>query len=170
MALAVSMALEGITQIIRELPRARGGDADARDSLLLASTMAGMAFNRSGVHVGHALAHALGAIAGVHHGTACAIAMPFVARTQMEAIPQRMLALAGAMGLPETDAKDAGKAVAEALATFNREMGIDSLSSYGVAEEQLDEVVAYAMEERICLRAPCPIDKEVLRSYLLEVL
>lgn len=165
--LADPLALEGIASIYRQLPLARQGSADARDSLLLASSMAGMAFNRSGVHVGHALAHALGAIAGMHHGTACAIAMPFVIRTQMAAIPQRMQALARAMGLPEAPEAEAGEVVAASLEAFNKAMGIEPLAAYGVREAQLEAIVAYAAEERIGLRAPCPIDPAVLKAYLL---
>lgn len=46
----------------QNLPIAQQGDTDAKKMVMLASTMAGMAFNRSGVHVDHCVAHALGAV------------------------------------------------------------------------------------------------------------
>ncbi len=47
-----------------------GGDTEARSQMLVASTMAGVAFTNSGVGVVHALAHSVGAKFGTHHGVA----------------------------------------------------------------------------------------------------
>lgn len=53
---------------------------EARGKVHNASTIAGLAFSNAFVGVGHALAHALGAVFGVSHGRACGIFIPHVMR------------------------------------------------------------------------------------------
>lgn len=54
------------------------GDETGRLALAQAATMAGIAFSNSMVGIVHALGHAVGAIAGVHHGTCMGIFLPVV--------------------------------------------------------------------------------------------
>lgn len=60
------------------LPAAFAGDRAARADMLLASSMAGMAFNAAGLGVCHAMAHALGGRFHAPHGRLNALLLPGV--------------------------------------------------------------------------------------------
>ena len=69
------------------------------------------------------------------------------------------------------DAKEIGRLVGEELLRFNRSVGIQSLSQYGVKEEQLDAMAEYAVHEEgtqgnSYRRSP----KEELLDYLRRIL
>ena len=80
--MADALALHAIRLVARHLPTALAspGDLVARGQMLLASTMAGLAFDNAAVGLVHAIAHSVGARHHVHHGTANAIALPHVLR------------------------------------------------------------------------------------------
>ena len=79
------LAEEAIGQILGYLPAAlaRPEDRQAREALALSATMAGMALQQAGATLGHAMAHALGALAGVPHGLAVAQVTPAALRYNM---------------------------------------------------------------------------------------
>jgi len=65
-----ALCLEALRLLFEFLPQATadGNNLEARGATLAASCMAGVAFTNSGVGITHALAHALGAKYGTHHG------------------------------------------------------------------------------------------------------
>ena len=66
--------------IFRDLPRAceDGRDIDARQSLAVASCLAGLAFTKASVGYVHAIAHQLGPLYQLPHGHLNAILLPYV--------------------------------------------------------------------------------------------
>lgn len=170
MANPISGAL-AIEIIAEYAPMAYRGEsrAEALEMLLTASSMAGMAFNRSNVHLGHAIAHAAGAVAHIHHGAACALALPFVMQTQAEKVPDKVRRIGQAMGIdcPADDAQ-VGPAVADGIRTFCESMDVRSFGQYGIREDQLDTIVQYACGDIITSIAPRRVQPEELKAYLLE--
>ncbi|MBO67124.1 MAG: alcohol dehydrogenase [Acidiferrobacteraceae bacterium] len=81
------IAAEGIRLIRIYLQRAvvDGQDVEARSMMLVASTMGATAFQK-GLGAMHALAHPIGAIYDLHHGTLNAILMPYVLQANREKI------------------------------------------------------------------------------------
>ena len=70
----------------------------ARANMLLASTLAGMAFINASVGLVHAVAHALGGFFDIAHGTANAIMLPLVMRFSLIGNPGKYTDIAMAMG------------------------------------------------------------------------
>ncbi|HZD67309.1 MAG TPA: aldehyde dehydrogenase family protein, partial [Acidimicrobiales bacterium] len=93
-------ALQAIRLIARNLPRAMadGDDEEARLQLQLAATMAGWAFTVAQVGLAHAMAHAVGTLHNVHHGTACGIVLPKVMRFNVDYAPGKLALAAEALG------------------------------------------------------------------------
>lgn len=80
--LTQGLALRAISLIGEALPLVvgQGGNMAARESMMLASYMAGMAFSNSGLGLCHAAAHPIGARYGIPHGRANALMLPAVMR------------------------------------------------------------------------------------------
>lgn len=74
-----SLCLEAARLIFRALPAVMkdGNNMEARSQMLVASSMAGLAFTNAGVGIVHALAHSVGAKYGTHHGLTNAVFLPF---------------------------------------------------------------------------------------------
>ncbi|MEB3846353.1 MAG: iron-containing alcohol dehydrogenase [Desulfurococcales archaeon] len=71
-----ALAEKAITLILTNAPKAvKEDDEEAWLNLHAAATMAGIAFSNSGLGLAHAIAHPLGALLGLHHGTTVGIVM-----------------------------------------------------------------------------------------------
>lgn len=83
-------AIKAIQLIEKYLVRAfnDGRDRQAREGMAYAQYLAGIAFSNSGLGLAHAVAHPLGGLYGIPHGTACAVMLPYVVTfNQKEAAP-----------------------------------------------------------------------------------
>lgn len=131
--------------------------------------MAGIAFNRSSVHVGHAIAHAIGVLAHIHHGAACALALPLVLREKCKALPEKMKKLAAILGVDGVDALSAeelGKRLAEKMEAFTAQFGITSFAEYNVSAEQVETALAYISQDPVAQVSAQPISVDTIREYL----
>ncbi len=71
-----ALAEKAAALVFTAAPRAiAGGDPAAWEELHAAATMAGMAFTNSGLGLAHAVAHPLGGLLRLHHGTVVGIAL-----------------------------------------------------------------------------------------------
>lgn len=95
------MARTASTMVLSSLPTAckDGHDLEAREELLIASCLAGMAFTRAGVGYVHAIAHQLGGLYHLPHGLANAIVLPHVLAFSRPACAHRLAELAAAAGI-----------------------------------------------------------------------
>jgi alcohol dehydrogenase len=75
-----ALAYRAMTLIGEALPVAvgQGGDVAARESMMLAAYMAGIAFSNAGLGLTHAMAHQIGPAYGIPHGVANALLLPSV--------------------------------------------------------------------------------------------
>lgn len=98
--MAEGIAMQGMRLVKDYLPTAvrDGADVEARQQMLVASTMGATAFQR-GLGAMHALAHPLGAIFDAHHGMLNAILMPYVLKANYPVIKQRIGLLAQCLEL-----------------------------------------------------------------------
>lgn len=145
------LSLDAIKRITGNLVRAydNGKDAEARTSLAIASNFAGMAFNNTGVHFGHAFGHELGTVFGLPHGLACCYAIPEVVKFAAKHAPVRAVAIAKAMDVfvPEgANPEFVGQKVADALLTLMRYCKIKSLKEQGISREQAVECAQGAID------------------------
>jgi len=122
----------------------RPGDLDPRGKLLMASTLAGMAIDASGTGIAHAIGHALGTVAGVHHGRAAALALDVVFLKNAEATPDIHSQIALALGVQADKApvEKHAKMGAQTFSNFIRHTGIEmSLKPDGLTHNDLNRLV-----------------------------
>lgn len=143
-------ALKSIELIGKSLAAAvrNGADADARENVALANTLAGMVESTSSCTSEHSLAHALSALRPkLEHGAALIMISKeyfgFFAATG--SCDKRMIDMAKALGL--AGASKAGDFVI-ALDKLQSDCGVDSLkmSDYGIAFEDLGDYARNARE------------------------
>lgn len=166
-----AVALGAIELIAKHVPVAftEEENKEALEMLLTASTMAGMAFNRSSVHAGHVIAHAVGAVAHIHHGAACALAMPLVLKEQALAVPDKVIRIAAAMGFKLDESltpEEIGDLVAEYVRKFNASLNINTFGQYGIKIEQIDKILQYISEDMMMQVASRPITQDTIETYL----
>jgi alcohol dehydrogenase class IV len=112
-------------------------DLTARSGMLLASTLAGLAFGTTGTAAAHSIGHALATIAGIPHGRAVAIALDAILGWNAEASPEAFAAVAEALG-----GQKKAEAAAPAFRTLVEQTGLDR----SLADQTIDpETLARAM-------------------------
>ncbi|MNI45815.1 NAD-dependent methanol dehydrogenase [compost metagenome] len=143
--MAAGIAIEGMRMIKEYLPQvvADGSNVQARQQMLVASTMGATAFQR-GLGAMHALAHPLGALYDAHHGMLNAILMPYVLKANQHAVAPRLEALARYLDLP---ASGPG-AVLDWVLRLREAVGIPhTLADIGIDEDQAERVGRMASED-----------------------
>jgi len=168
------IALEGIRLIVEALPRAfrDGNDLDARGRMLAAAAMGAVAFQKD-LGVVHSLAHPLSTICGLHHGLANALCL--IAAMKFNAARQpglyRRVGIACDLDVLKCPLAEADRVTIEFLAGFLANLGLNTrLRDHGAKPEQLDALVAQAVDDPCHQTNAVPVTREDLRALYLEVL
>ena len=135
------IALEGLRIGARALARAvkEPADLQARADMMMSSMMGAIAFQKDLGSV-HACAHALGAVADLHHGLANALMIDTVLAWNLEAAPHKFDELAHAAGV-----SGGGYALVGWLKHLKLQVGIaGGLATHGVTEAMLPRLVPLA--------------------------
>jgi len=164
--LSDALALHAIRLIHIWLPEAvkNGKDISARGQMLIASTMAGMAFSNAQVGLAHAIAHVVGARHGLHHGTLNALLMPHVIRYNNEVASGSHALIAEAMGvnvrgMPQ---EAAGLEAAEAICRLNQELDLPiRLRDLGIPEVDLDACAEMAIADGAIVYNAKPVNDPI---------
>lgn len=160
------IALQGMRLIAKSLLRAvhYGDDVDARTDMMMAASMGAVAFQK-GLGVCHSLAHPLSTIAGLHHGLANAIMLPYVLEFNQPAAPERLADIAIAL-----DGKK-DEPAATIVKRLNKFAGIpDKLSVAGVKAEQIPAMIEQAFEDASHLLNPRSVTKDDLKKLYEKAL
>jgi hydroxyacid-oxoacid transhydrogenase len=169
------------------LASAVGGDAAAREQMMWAATLAGIAFGNAGVHVPHAMAYAVAgqvrefrapgypdALPLIPHGMAVAVNAPAVFRATGRTSPERHLEAARLLGGEWRNAgpDDAGDALASAVITLMRTLAIpNGIAGVGYAKADVAELVAGAApQQRLLANAPMHVGTTELAALFTGAL
>lgn len=147
------LALKAIKQACAYLVRAyeNGNDLEAREQMMFAEMMAGMAFNNAGLGYVHAMAHQLGGFYNLVHGDFNGVLLPYVFAFNADAVPEeKLLSLAAAMGQKADNASQAVEMITGSLKKLAAAIGIPAgLASMGVEENDIDTLAQNALKD-IC--------------------
>ena len=124
-----------------------GKDLKARENMLVASYLAGIAFTRAYVGYVHAIAHNLGGMYGTPHGLANAVILPYVLEYYGSTAAAPLAKLADIAGLETNGMNDAQKAALfiEKIKEFNRKMNIPE--HLEILEKDIPTIAKRALRE-----------------------
>ena len=184
------LALQALKNIFKYLPRAYDNgttDAEAREKMANAATMAGMAFANAFLGICHSMAHKLGAFHHLPHGVANALMIEEVIRfnaceapTKMGTFSQydhphtlaRYAEIADYLGLGGTTDEEKLERLIAAINELKAKVGIkETIRDYGIDEAdflaRLDDMVEQAFDDQCTGANPrYPLMSELKQMYL----
>jgi alcohol dehydrogenase class IV len=161
--MADGIAAEGTKLIADWLVRAveDGSDLEARGNMLAAATMGATAFQK-GLGGMHALSHPIGAVAASHHGLTNAVLMPYMLAFNRPAIEEKVVRLAGFIGL-----EPSFEAFLAWIVDLRRRLAIPhGLAELGVEESQLERIATMAEADPSAGGNPRPFGAAEAREVL----
>ncbi|MDA8217781.1 MAG: iron-containing alcohol dehydrogenase, partial [Dehalococcoidales bacterium] len=136
-----ALDLQAIKMIGRYLrPAVANGNLEAIANMVLASTIAGMGFTITRVTIVHAMSHPISAHAGVPHGVANAILLPYAMEWNVIGMPERYADIAQALGEDTygLTTMEAAHLAVEAVRELSADVGIPrTIGEVGISEEML---------------------------------
>jgi alcohol dehydrogenase len=137
-----ALALKSIELVGRYLRHAvhNGNDVEARDGMLTASLLAGMAFHNTKLCLVHAITGPLGGFYNLPHGASNAIVLPHAMRFMLPGAVSKYVDIAVALGeqVEGLSEREAAELATEAVEQLSEDVGLpEGLSVYGVKEEDL---------------------------------
>ncbi len=165
---SIGLGLQAIRMIQENLPKVvqDGDDIEARQNMLSASTLAGIALNH-GLGIAHCYSHTVGTLFALHHGTGCGIALPAAMRFNLEFATARLADVAVAMGAQvqgKTDIETAA-AAADAVEALMSEVGhplrLSELVSGDKIQAQFEELITGVMSDPSTMFNPRPVSDPV---------
>ncbi|MFP4686940.1 MAG: iron-containing alcohol dehydrogenase family protein [bacterium] len=156
-----ALATKAIGVIAEYLPRAyKNGrrDMEAREKMMEAQMLGGMAFSNSGLGLSHSTSHALGSRYEIPHGRANAIMLPYILDFNLAVVQKKVAkllpVLASSRGAFST--LQTARQVGRIIWDFIRRLDIPaSLQEVGVQKEDIPALVNQAMADPAGEDSPC---------------
>jgi len=160
----IPLALQAIEMVFRWLPRVykNGQDREARHRMLIAASIAGVAFgNNGGAALTHSFGHSLGAVFNLHHGFAVGFFIPHALQFCSKVTDKHLL-VCRALKTETRNADDGLVKLVSHIRSFLTSLDVPlSLKDMGIPrgefEAQLETLAKYAYEDVDCYLSPRPI-------------
>jgi len=169
------IALEAIRLISRYLRQAwaNGSDIEARHNMMLASTLAGLAFSNSSVALVHGMSRPIGACFHVPHGISNAVLLPTVMRFTVPGNVEKFARIAEAMGekVGGLSKLEAAKKAVLAVERLCADFDMLGLRNAKVPEAELKSLAAKMARDAIASGSPgnnprIASEEEIIQLYL----
>lgn len=167
------MAIGAVELINEYLPRAveNGHDKEAREKMVNAIFLGGLAFSNSGLGFVHSMAHQLGAVYNLPHGVCCAMLLPIVEEENAKHATGKFRDIAKALGFDDRGHSDeqCAKFAINRIRDLSQAVGIPkNLNELNIQEKDFDfETLA-----ENALKDPCasgnpfkPTKEETIEMY-----
>ncbi len=182
-------SLEALRLVSCYLPRAVAdpSDDEARASMLLAASYAGVGFGNAGVHLPHGMSYPVSGMVRdfrmpgypahrplIPHGISVILNAPAVFRFTAQACPERHLKAAAILGADVSRAKpaDAGKILAEQILRIMQQLNVpNGLRAVGYGSEDIPALVRGTLpQHRVTKLSPRPATEEDLARIFEDAL
>lgn len=152
-------AIQVMKIVPKYLPRAvaNGMDVEAREQMVYAQFLGGMAFNNASLGYVHAIAHQFGGFYNLPHGECNAILLPHVCRYNMIARTERFAEIAEHLGanVEGLSEREAAEKAIETIEQLARDLNIpEGFKEMGAKEEDIQELAENAMKDVTSLTNP----------------
>jgi alcohol dehydrogenase class IV len=160
-----ALAIDAIRLISQNLRRfyAYPENLEAAEAMMIASTMAGLAFASGRTGIVHGMAHPLGGHYDVPHGVANAILLPHCMEFTRMGVPELFRRIAEAMGedIRGLSIDGASKKAVEAVRNLLSDIGIPkNLREAGAGKEGIEVMGQEAIQSKLQLNTPRKINLE----------
>lgn len=126
-------SLEGAYRDIKE-------EKEAREKIMLGSTLAGIAFGNSDVGSVHCLSEAMGSLYDTPHGVANSVFLPFVMEFNLPVVKDRYAEIARLSGIEEEESNVAAQKLIQKIKHLSQSMNIPCLRELGIRESEFVEI------------------------------
>jgi alcohol dehydrogenase class IV len=171
--LTETLALEAIRLIGAYLRRAWANpeDLEAKNYVMLASTVAGMAFSNSSVAMVHGMSRPIGACFHVPHGLSNAILLPLVMEFSRVAAPEKFADIAEAMGedIEGLTEMDAAQAAVEAVHQLCGDIQIPRATDLKLKQEDFMRMAPKMAEDALASGSPGNNPRRPTKEEIIEV-
>ncbi|MFH1091811.1 MAG: iron-containing alcohol dehydrogenase, partial [Pseudomonadota bacterium] len=159
------LAVKAVEMVFKWLPRAykNGNDREARARMLMAASIAGIAFGMSGCHLTHAFGHSLGAVFNLHHGLTVGLFIPQSLQFN-RAITDKHLAACRALDCLGRNAEESLDKLVAKVRGFLTSLDVPlALKEHGISEkdfeDKLEMLVTYAHADPTAYLNPRPMTR-----------
>jgi alcohol dehydrogenase len=153
-----SQALAAMSLLAPNLRRAyhNGADREAREAMMLGSTLAGVAFSNASVALVHGMSRPIGAAFHVPHGLSNAMLLPCVTAWSIPAAPGRYADCARAMGVATVQDSDevANQKLLDELHALNDELQVPSPAQFGIDRQAFFDLLPVMAEQALASGSP----------------
>lgn len=158
-------ALAAVKIIFDYLPRAveNGHDIEAREQMVYAVFLGGIAFSNAGLGNVHAMAHQLGGIYNLPHGVCNAMLLPYVEEENAKYVPEKFVSIANVLGydVEGKTAQECAAFVVNSMKELAKKVGIPAtLGELGVNDVDFDLLAENAMKDICAPGNPVEFTKE----------
>lgn len=158
-------ALAAVKIIFDYLPRAveNGHDIEAREQMVYAVFLGGIAFSNAGLGNVHAMAHQLGGIYNLPHGVCNAMLLPYVEEENAKYVPEKFVSIANVLGydVEGKSAQECAAFVVDSMKELAKKVGIQAtLGELGVNDVDFDLLAENAMKDICAPGNPVEFTKE----------
>jgi alcohol dehydrogenase class IV len=164
-----------MSDVITYLPRAIKvpDDLEARTAMSAVAALGGWMLTNSCAHVGHSIAHVIGAKFHIPHGAACAYALPATLEFIAESVPEKTVKIGEILGVKYTGREtpaETGEMAAKAYIYFRDSVvGLKPLSEYNCDLRILDECATDIAIESNAAYCPETVTKDKAAMLLEKV-
>ncbi|MBT3789620.1 MAG: iron-containing alcohol dehydrogenase [Alphaproteobacteria bacterium] len=167
------MALDCMRLVGQYLERAYkdGGDCEAREGLMLAAMMGGLAFSNASICLVHAMSRPLGALFHVPHGLSNAMLLPMVTEFSLETATSRYAECGRAIGFASADDNDqlAAQKLVRGLYAYNQDLEVPSMSAFGIDQHEFEDSLDQMAEDALRSGAPGLNPKVPTKDQIIEL-
>jgi len=169
-----AFALAAMKTIWDELPVAfnEPSNRKAREAMMMAATMAGIAFSNASVALVHGMSRPIGVFFHVPHGLSNAMLLPAVTAFSADAAAERYADCARAMGVAGAadPAAVAIRKLVDGLYRRNQELQVPSPKQYGIREQQYFDSIPVMAAQALASGSPqnnprIPTADEIAQLY-----
>jgi alcohol dehydrogenase class IV len=149
-----------------------GSDQQAREAMMLGSTLAGIAFSNASVALVHGMSRPIGAFYHVPHGLSNAMLLPMVTEYSIPAAAECYADCARAMGVAnQTDSTElANEKLMAELYAINKELQVPTPEQFGIERAHFFNNLEVMAEQALASGSPAnnprvPSADEIIEIY-----